>query len=124
MKTDYSLKYIFFEDDGREYCVMFKSTFLKGIYDIKVRRWDTGEDVPGEKECYPNLIERIKDRIASFRARERRCEGMYYVCIVGFVVSFIVWIVSVFLTYPGARLIMWIALSFMWIFNIGLKIYE
>ena len=39
--TDMSLKYIFFELDGKKYSVSFRDTFLKGVHDVEIR---TGED--------------------------------------------------------------------------------
>lgn len=71
MKTDYGLKYIFFKDEDREYCVMFRSSFLKGVYDIKVRRWDIGAFIPEVSESYPKVIKRIEARIAFWKAKSK-----------------------------------------------------
>ena len=71
MQVDHGLKYIFFKDEDREYCVMFRSSFLKGVYDVRVRRWDIGSFIPEVGESYPNLIERIKAQIAFWRAKTK-----------------------------------------------------
>ena len=71
MKAGYGLKYIFFKDGDREYCVMFRSSFLKGVHGVRVRRWDIGSFIPEVGESYPNLIERIKARIAFWRAKTK-----------------------------------------------------
>lgn len=63
--TDMSLKYIFFELDGKRYSVSFRDTFLKGVHDVEIR---TGTDGKGYgktmavvEAAYPNFRERVKE---------------------------------------------------------------
>lgn len=65
MGVDMSLKYIFFELDGKKYLVSFKDTFFKGVHDVVIR---IGTDGIGYGEtqaiveaAYPNFRERIKE---------------------------------------------------------------
>lgn len=63
--VDMSMKYIFFELDGKRYSVSFRDTFLKGVHDIEIR---TGTDGKGYgmteavvEAAYPNFMERVKE---------------------------------------------------------------
>lgn len=69
MGVDYRLKYIFFKDGEKRYCVMFKSSFLRGVHSVRIRDWNAGKEVGMVEESYPNLIERIKVRIAHFKSQ-------------------------------------------------------
>lgn len=71
MGIDYGLKYIFFKDGDRHYCVMFKSNFFRGVHSVRIRDWNAGEEVGTAEESYPNLIERIKVRIAHWKAKSK-----------------------------------------------------
>ena len=58
-----------FRLDGKDYIASFRSSFLKGIYDVHI--WEEGKGVWHQAEItdkYPNLIERIKARILFHKA--------------------------------------------------------
>ena len=71
MGVDYRQKYIFFKDGEKHYCVMFKSSFLRGVHSVRIRDWNAGKEFGMVEESYPNLIERIKVRIAHLKARPK-----------------------------------------------------
>ena len=51
---------------------------------------------------------------------------MEYVCMSGFVCAFITWIFIVIQVFKRKRnmvIPMWISIAFIWIFNIGMKVY-
>lgn len=51
---------------------------------------------------------------------------MKYVCLVGFVCAFITWIFIMIQSFKGNRnmvIPMWVSIAFLWIFNIGMKVY-
>ena len=51
---------------------------------------------------------------------------MEYVCLFGFICAFIAWIIIVIQAFKGERnmvIPMWISIAFIWIFNIGMKVY-
>lgn len=63
MKTDFSLKYIIFKSEDKEYIVQFRYSFLKGVYDVEIwtstnRKGRMGKDVIVEA-TYPNFKQRI-----------------------------------------------------------------
>lgn len=65
MGVDMSLKYIFFELDGKKYLVSFKDTFFKGVHDVVIR---IGTDGIGYGEtqaiveaAYPNFKKRVRE---------------------------------------------------------------
>lgn len=73
MKIDYSIKYIFFDLEGKKYLISFRDTFSKGVYDVSVST-RTGGIGYGRtnaiiKECYPGFIERLKSRIEFWKVR-------------------------------------------------------
>ena len=58
--VDISAKYIFFEQDGKRYSIHFKSSLLRGVYDISI--WDekgrTNAKITG---VYPPLNQIIRE---------------------------------------------------------------
>lgn len=76
MKTDYSIKYIFFDLEGKKYLISFRDTFFKGVHAVSVSTGTDGKGYGCEnaiiEECYPGFIERLKSRIAFRKARSRR----------------------------------------------------
>lgn len=75
MKTDYRIKYIFFDLKGKKYLISFRDTFFKGVYAVSVSTGTDGKGYGREnaiiEECYPGFIERLKSRIAFWKARSR-----------------------------------------------------
>lgn len=63
MKTDFSLKYIIFKSEDKEYIVQFRYSFFKGVYDVEIwtstnRKGRMGKEVIVEA-TYPNFKQRI-----------------------------------------------------------------
>lgn len=63
MKTDFSLKYIIFKSEDKEYIVQFRYSFFKGVYDIEIwtstnRKGRMGKEVIVEA-TYPNFKQRM-----------------------------------------------------------------
>lgn len=73
MKTDYGIKYIFFDLEGKKYLISFKDTFLKGIYGVSVSAGIDGKGYAQVdatiEECYPGICGRLKARITFWKAR-------------------------------------------------------
>lgn len=58
--VDYSMKYIIFELDGRQYTVQFRDKFIRGTYNISVLK--KGREVNAKiVSAYPHLGKRILD---------------------------------------------------------------
>ena len=63
MKTDYRIKYIFFDLKGKKYLISFRDTFFKGVHAVSVSTGTDGKGYGREnaiiEECYPGFIERL-----------------------------------------------------------------
>lgn len=63
--VDVSIKYIFFELEGKKYQVSFRDSFFRGVYDIEVRSGIDGKGYAktsaAVEAVYPNFRERMKE---------------------------------------------------------------
>lgn len=66
-KTDFSLKHITLEMDGKHYLIKFRSSFLQGVHDVVICEGDGYFFVENEnykiKDTYPPIQARIGELV-------------------------------------------------------------
>lgn len=58
--TDFSMKYIIVELDGREYILSFRETFIKGVYDVSLIVGGVTYHVK-IKDAYPGVFRKARE---------------------------------------------------------------